>query len=192
MSDFKIVTSANEIQLNNEKWRSVDSFKGYHIDGSYTEKGKEAGSDYEGRRYTIISIRVRNFSGLERFGRGLLGIAAVICSLGLALFSESVRNLFISSEKGICFAKKIEESELDNAEPTIEFIEMSAPWADSDDSEEPSPLPEKWQKHVAEEEISGSTENYSEIKIPKGDSYFTYEGKIAIGLHGTYNPPSGM
>ncbi|ADI38921.1 putative uncharacterized protein [Waddlia chondrophila 2032/99] len=100
---------SNNKRYNNEKWHPVDSFKGYHIGGSYTEKGKEASSDYEGRRYTIVEIRVRNFSGLERFGRGLLGVAAVICSLGLALFSESVRNLFISSEKGICFAEEIKE-----------------------------------------------------------------------------------
>lgn len=61
---------------------------------------------------------MRNFSGLERFGRGLLGIAAVICSLGLALFSESVRNLFISSEKGICFAEEIKKEDVTEEDET--------------------------------------------------------------------------
>ncbi len=68
------------------------------------EKGHRIGFDYKGRQYRIIEKRERAFSGLERFGRGLLGTVAVICTLCLGLFSKSIRNLFTKSKENIRFA----------------------------------------------------------------------------------------
>jgi len=68
------------------------------------------------------------------------------------------------------------------------FTCAAAPW--NWDDEEPHPLPKGWTKHQAEQTI---IVQYGEgVTIPKGDTYFAYNGKIAIGFHGSYNPPSGM
>lgn len=58
---------------------------------------------YKGREYKLISKKERDFSFMERAGRGFLGTVAVICSLGLALFSKSVRKLFVKDKKAIRF-----------------------------------------------------------------------------------------
>lgn len=80
----------------------------------------------------------------------------------------------------------------DNKTIKLEFIIRAAPWYDEYGSTvEPSPLPEDWEKHQAKQDTivdySGTT-----VKIPRGDNYFTYKGKVAIGWHGSYNPPHGM
>lgn len=101
MPSFKIISDINEISLSN-KWVSATKFnsKNRLVDG----KGHRVGSDYKGRQYRIIEKRERAFSGLERFGRGLLGTVAVICTLCLGLFSKSIRNLFTKSKENIRFA----------------------------------------------------------------------------------------
>lgn len=72
-------------------------------------------------------------------------------------------------------------------EKLLEYVEKMAPW----DDDEPNPLPDGWKKHTAEKELIISYGG-GEIHIPNGDTYFTFQDKIAIGWHGTYNPPSGM
>lgn len=69
-----------------------------------------------------------------------------------------------------------------------ESIIQPAPW---EYCEEPYPLPETWQKHEAKQNI---TVDYlgNKITIPEGATYFTYEGKVAVGWHGSYCPPCGM
>lgn len=69
----------------------------------------------------------------------------------------------------------------------LESIIQAAPW----DETEPFPLPKNWKKHKAKQNI---IVYYLGVKvyIPKGDTYFTYKGKVAIGWHGSYNPPRGM
>jgi hypothetical protein len=69
-----------------------------------------------------------------------------------------------------------------------ESVIQAAPWAEDS---EPETLPEGWQKHTAEE---NTVVDYmgKKITIPKGTQYFTFNGKVAIGFHGSYNPPRGM
>lgn len=71
----------------------------------------------------------------------------------------------------------------------LESIVKAAPW-DCFHSE-PSPLPRNWHKHKAKQNISVYYTGV-EIIIPEGDTYFTYKEKVAIGWHGSYNPPHGM
>ena len=101
MPGFKTINSISEITLS-DKWVPATKFnsKNRLVD----EKGHRVGSDYKGRQCRIIEKRERNFSGLERFGRGLLGTVAVICTLCLGLFSKSIRNLFTKSKENIRFA----------------------------------------------------------------------------------------
>lgn len=101
MSSVKIIHNQSEINLNN-KW--VPSTKFNSKDRIVDQNGHKIGSGYKGRQYRIIEKRERAFSGLERFGRGLLGTVAVICTLCFALFSKSVRNLFTKSKENIRFA----------------------------------------------------------------------------------------
>lgn len=69
----------------------------------------------------------------------------------------------------------------------LESIIKAAPW----DHMEPSPLPKNWQKHKAKQNIIVYY-NGVKLTIPKGYTYFTYKDKVAIGWHGTYNPPRDM
>lgn len=100
MPCFKIVHNTNEISLNGQ-W--VSSAKFNSKDRIVDEEGRAVSSDYQGRRYQIIEKRERVFSNTERIGRGFLGVVAVICTLSIALFSKSVRNLFIKSKENIRF-----------------------------------------------------------------------------------------
>lgn len=76
----------------------------------------------------------------------------------------------------------------DNRTLKLESIVQAAPW---EHGTEPGSLPENWKRHQAEQNIivdyCGGT-----VSIPKGSNYFTYQGKVAIGWHGSYNPPHGM
>lgn len=101
MTGFKIINNKSEITLNN-KWVSATTFKSK--DSLVDEKGHKVGSDYKGRQYRIIEKRERTFSCLERFGRGLVGTVAIICTLCLGLFSKFVRDLFTKSKESIRFA----------------------------------------------------------------------------------------
>ncbi len=77
-------------------------------------------------------------------------------------------------------------------EKALESIRMLAPWAVAyGEQVEPDPLPLGWKKHLARKELVVSYGG-SELRIPKGKTYFSYNGKIAIGWHGTYDPPQGM
>lgn len=71
----------------------------------------------------------------------------------------------------------------------IQSITKAAPWCDD---VEPPILPPNWQKHTASQELSVDYMGKHEVKIPAGKNYFTYEGVIVIGWHGSYNPPNHM
>lgn len=107
MPDFKIIRNTSEIKLNN-KWVPATKFDSK--DRLVDEKGHKVSADYKGRQYRIIEKRECTFSSLERFGRGLLGTVAVICTLCFGLFSKSVRNLFAKSKVNIRFAVLEEET----------------------------------------------------------------------------------
>lgn len=199
MAGFKLVNNASEITLNN-KWAPATKFNSK--DRLVDEKGHTVSSDYKGHQYRIIEKRERTFSGLERLERGFLGTLAVVCTLCFALFSKSVRNLFTKSKASIRFAileskvnlqlsqrgSSLPKAQSDEGTLKLESIEQTASW---EDGAEPGSLPENWKKHQAEQNIivdyGGST-----VTILKGENYFTYQGKVAIGWHGSYNPPCGM
>lgn len=101
MPIITIINNRREINLN-ESW--VPSGKFNSKDRIVDQNGHKIAPGHQGPQYRIIEKRERAFSGLERFGRGLLGTAAVICSLSLSLFSKSVRNLFTKSKENIRFA----------------------------------------------------------------------------------------
>jgi len=69
----------------------------------------------EGRNYRIISKYERAYYTSERVGRGLLGTAAVVLSLGIALLFKPVRNLFTREIKKIRFGTSFEGSAADIA-----------------------------------------------------------------------------
>ncbi|CRX37957.1 hypothetical protein [Estrella lausannensis] len=200
MPVIKIINDSSEITPG-KGWVSAAKFNSK--DRLVDEKGRQIDSNYQGRQYRIIEKRERPFSALERFERGCLGVALVIFTLCLAIFSRSVRELFAKSSENIRFAVQVSEGNLrspQQREPTpispeagdasvrLESVELSAPW---DMGEEPRVLPAGWLKHLAEQNISVLYSG-TEVTIPRGDNYFTYEGKVAVGWHGTYNPPGGM
>ena len=81
MSNFQIKTSLDLIRERDPIWIDVP------ISRSVDESGRPVGVDYAGTRYRLI-IRERHFSCLERTGRGLLGVIAVIFTLGLVLLFD--------------------------------------------------------------------------------------------------------
>lgn len=91
MSNFKIVNDASQIALSS-KW--IDSPKFKNKDARVDAQRKAIGADFAGPQFRLIAKKERHFSCIERAGRGYLGFLAVIYSLGLALISKSVRNLF--------------------------------------------------------------------------------------------------
>lgn len=99
-------------------------------------------------------------------------------------------SLYIISALLICSAN-IEAVSYSSKKATIklESVIKAAPWAGS---VEPNPLPKKWKKKRAKQSIIVLYFGNNTVTIPKGDIYFTYKGKVAIGWHGTYHPPSGM
>lgn len=130
MVGLQTINNKSEIKLNN-KWILDTKFNDRLVD----EKGGRAISDYKGRQYRVIEKVKRNFSSLERFGRGFLESLAVVCALFLALFSKSVKNLFTKSKENICCA--IRESDAlpnltipnpnnksSNRQPTLEIQKL--------------------------------------------------------------------
>ena len=98
--NFKIVNHANEINLSRD-W--VDSAK---------FDSRDRIVEHAGRQYRLIAKKERFFSCVERIGRGLLGIVAVCCSLAIALFNKSIRNLFTKEKEVIRFGEVIRFAEV--------------------------------------------------------------------------------
>jgi hypothetical protein len=113
MPNIKIVRSLDEIPTHNE-WTSVPEFnsKGRLVD----EHGRAVDSAYPGSKYRIVEKRERAFSGLELFGRGLLGVGAMVSTGCVALGSKSVNNLFNKSGESIRFAVLVTEYSLSEQE----------------------------------------------------------------------------
>ncbi len=150
MPGFKIISIINEISLS-DKWVLATKFNS--TNRLVDEKGHRVCSDYKGRQYRIIEKRERAFSGLEHFGRGLLGTVAVICTLCLALFSKSIRNLFIKSKENIRFA----------------LLESSIP---SNDQPSNSSLDQNINDISSQEKINEPTEQTKNIAATKIQSLF--------------------
>lgn len=86
--------------LKKEEWVPATKFNSK--DRIVNKEGREVISSYEGRQYRIIAKLERRRSNLEWAVTGL-GVVTVICTLGLALFSKSVRNLCINSNEKLRF-----------------------------------------------------------------------------------------
>lgn len=67
------------------------------------------GSD--GRQYQLLDKKERSFSSLERFKRGCMGVALVICSFGIALINKQVRNLFTKKAESIFTQVLVDQSD---------------------------------------------------------------------------------
>ncbi len=160
MPTIQIITDRKEIQLNSE-WSQVNKI--YSASFIVDQNGNKVGSDYQGRQYRIIEKWERPFSSLERFGRGLLGVVAVICTLCFALFSKSTRNLFIQSHDNIRFAIDISaQNETSRtqlrerapmSEEQIQKIKQILPWV----------LENKTSKHSREIEIPEKSKEEEDI-----------------------------
>ncbi|CCB87115.1 putative uncharacterized protein [Parachlamydia acanthamoebae UV-7] len=109
MPCFKIIKDPSEITLDN-KWIVSTKFE-----------SKDRLVDYKGRQYRIIEKRERTFSTPERIGRGSLGTLAVVCTLCLALFSKSVRNLFTKPKTNVRFGILEEQAKFKVEEKQTKF-----------------------------------------------------------------------
>ena len=136
MPSFKIVAAADEIKLK-DGWIPATKFRERLVD----EQGRAVRPEYQGHQYKIIGKGERTFSSLERFERGLLGTLAVVCTLSLALFSKSVRNLFIKSKETIRFGVFVPPG---SAERVYATLNPAAPSRAASPSAAPAPaLPEE-------------------------------------------------
>lgn len=66
--------------------------------------------EFKGRTYKVVSAQERSIPGAVRAGRGILGMLAVICTLGLALISKKVRGLFSEDKEVVRFIKPMDIS----------------------------------------------------------------------------------
>ena len=114
MGNFKIIESRSELLSTNSEWHDCALSKYAHQ--RFNEKGQSVSETYSGFTYEVIAKQMRKYSPGERYRRGLLGAAVVICTLALALLFKQVRNLFIKDHKSIKFAiplKKLTERDTD-------------------------------------------------------------------------------
>lgn len=91
MSNIKFFSSQNAIP-EDKSWNDTQSKK---LQTKVVHKGTE---------YTIISAKERSYSKGELFQRKLLGVAAVVITLGIGLVLKSVQNLFKKTSEKKFFA----------------------------------------------------------------------------------------
>ena len=96
MSKFKIVHQQSALDFTEIKRCKTDTF--------YNAKGKKVSSSYQARQYKIIGEREHRFSCLERSGRGLLSVLAIIFSLGAATFSKEIHKLLFKKKETTRYA----------------------------------------------------------------------------------------
>lgn len=96
MSSFKIVNSPSQIHLGlDEEWdHSIEKFQKGSVPTYLNDKGKKVTATYTGHKYELISIKERQLSGTEKFGRKFLFVLAMVFTLGIAYFSKSVYKLY--------------------------------------------------------------------------------------------------
>ena len=110
MPNFEVINDSSKITLSGW-WGPPYKFNSKNI--LVNIKGNQISSSFEGHRYRIIGKKERSFSILERVIRCLVGLLLVIGTLGIALFSKSVRNLCTKSKANIRFGI-LESSEFDS------------------------------------------------------------------------------
>ena len=86
------------------KGQCVESIRRFNCkDRLVDQNGHQVSSDYKGRQYQIIAKSERAFYAFKKFGRGFLGVVAVVLSLGIALLLKPVRDLFTQKKAKIRF-----------------------------------------------------------------------------------------
>lgn len=92
MKEFNIVNHESEINLSSD-WRDSAKFD-----------SKNTIVTQSGRQYKLIAKKERTLSISERALKGVLGIFPVCLSLGSALLSQNIRELFSKEKEVIRFA----------------------------------------------------------------------------------------
>ncbi len=143
MPAFTIINNSYSITLDTN-WLDSNPFKsrGRIVDA----QGRAVSLEYDGPKYRIISKKERDFSFLERVGRGFLGTLAIVCSLGFAFFSKPIRALFIKHKKAIRFAELIDIT----PKKTLQLIK---PEVVSTNSEERKPIIENDHSLIKEQTL---------------------------------------
>jgi hypothetical protein len=100
MSKFEIINTSSDINLSNN-WKLPTNFKskGKFVD----DHGRHISTSYTGKRYVLIEKREMNIPLLTKVTRIFLGSLAVIATLGIALCSKSIRDLFTKKKFSIHF-----------------------------------------------------------------------------------------
>jgi hypothetical protein len=124
MSEFFIRNSNSTLP---QKWDSalVVPVTQSLLDDFFDSNGCKVSADHLGHKYKVIEKRTLPLPIMERVQRAVLGIFAVVFSVGLALISPSVRHLFTKQRT------------------SIHIAELFAP--DAPPPEEPKKIPEKEQ-----------------------------------------------
>lgn len=100
MPSFNIITDENGINLSSE-WVNATKFNSK--DRIVDSNGNAVSPNFMGRMYRLIAKKERYFSCPEIAIRGFLGVLAICCSLGLALISKCISNLFTKRKDTIRF-----------------------------------------------------------------------------------------
>lgn len=101
MPGFKIVKGYDSIPSSN-RWTKVYSFKS--MNREVDDKGRKVESTYQGKHYKIISKEERKLGTIEKFCRNLIGILAVILSVGLARKLKTINNLISKDKVAVRYA----------------------------------------------------------------------------------------
>lgn len=105
---------------NDYKDHEFKKIKNGKIVDDYGEKDRPT---YWGRKYKIIAKLEYRHTCCERLQRGLIGLALVIVTIGIALFKTEIRNLFKSKDIirfGVCINRKEETKQIANvANPVL-------------------------------------------------------------------------
>lgn len=99
----------------------------------------------DGLEYTIEAKKIVKFSGLERFSRGILGILAVLFTLGISTLSRSVRRLFTKETKASRIFAVLKKDPIKPSKPISNNPDPSDPLKQvpgSDSSNRPDLLPQ--------------------------------------------------
>lgn len=101
MPSIKITENFHALKFSS-RWE--DSKKFHSKNRLVDQFGKPVSSNYQGTVYEILSKKEYKYSFFERTARGMVGVAALIATLGLAVFDKNIRNLFKSKKAPIRFA----------------------------------------------------------------------------------------
>ena len=120
LPSFKIVNTVNKIHQS-PAWLDSPKFasKGRIVDA----KGKTVDKEYQGRTYRLIAKKERVFTLSERLKRGFIASLSIVASLGLALFSTTIRKLFTSTHEKVRYGELFNEGNTASTSRSLSVIE---------------------------------------------------------------------